>query len=243
MAHRLAGRLIAALILLMAGCAAASADVVATYETHVGRRVIEAAANGWGRIEEYPPGAAATPAIYTLTTPKGRNLRVMSHKGGWIVADWADYTAWLNRLWSPPGSTTPPSGRFVESGEEKIGAWTGTGYRMEGYCGAWRHFVVMRGPALETFGRVLRRNLLYAAKDRGPPDCERQAIDLMGEGVVLFVDDPEAKLAALEFRKIDPERFRLPSPVLSRAELFALLGADPAKSPVMTTPRAPGPPR
>jgi|GEM_PF-6962987 len=239
MVHRLLVRLLAPSILLATSCAA-PADVVATYRSTVGRRVIEVSDSGWGRIDEWPRGASAPLDDYDLTTPDGRNLRIFRHKGRRIVADSRDYDSWRRRSWQPTAPGAPPRSRFVADGEQKVGGWTGTAYRAVGdICGSWSHFVVMRGPEFERFGRVVRRNLLYGAKDRPSPDCELQAIDLIGTGILLWVDDPEITLEALEVRRIDPRRFRLPARPLSRAALFALLGADQPTNPVIVPPRAP----
>lgn len=210
---------------LLTGCDA-SADVVATYDTLISQRVMEASTDGWFRVEDLRPAEKA-PEVYFLTGPEGQHLRVFRHKGKWLVANAADFSAWLNRWPHPTPPTAPSRELFKATGEETVGVWKGVGYRIKGWCGAWTHIVVMRGKGLEVFGRALRRNLLAAAEERAPvPPCERQAIDLIGEGVVLFIDDPQVKLAKLEFRRIERARFKLPSKVLSRAELFALLGAD-----------------
>jgi hypothetical protein len=117
-----------------------------------------------------------------------------------------------------------PKGRFVEDGAQKVGEWTGTAYRMTGQsCQNWGRFVVKRGPGLEAFDRVMRSSLLYGAQERRPPPCELQAIDLIGAGVLLWIDFPETRIEKLEIRKIDPDRFRLPSQVLSRSALFEIL--------------------
>jgi hypothetical protein len=150
----------------------------------------------------------------------------------------------MRRSWPPTPPRPAPRSRFVPDGDQKVGEWTGTVYRAVGdICGSWSRFVVMRGPGLDIFGRVLRRNLLYGAKDRLAPHCELQAIDLIGTGIVLRVDDPEITLEALEVRRIDPGRFRPPARPLSRAVLFALFGADQPRNPVILAPRAPVSPR
>jgi hypothetical protein len=215
----------ALLLCLAAGCGSEPADVVATYRTHVGQRIVEAGANGWGRVEERGRGDSELGG-YTLTTPEGRNLVVTRRKEGWVVADAVDHMMWAQRDYPPPASPEP-EGRFVESGPHQVGAWTGTGYRMSaGYCGSWTRFAVLREPGLETFGRMLRRSLLHGARERRAPACELQAIELMGQGVVLWVDDPEMTLEKIERRSIDPGRFRPPSRTLSRDELFRLLDSN-----------------
>lgn len=218
-------RLLAPLLLpFAAGCEGSEpADVVATYKTFMGHRVIEAGANGWGRVEERIEGGPTELRPYTLTTPDGRNLVVTHRREGWVVADAVDHMAWARRN-SPPPAATEPKGRFVESGPQQVGAWTGTGYRMStGYCGAWTRIVVMHEPAFETLSRMVRRSLLYGARERAAPACELQAIELIGKGVLLSMDDPQMTLEKIERRPIDPARFRPPSPILSRAELFRLL--------------------
>lgn len=231
MDHRLLVRLLAPLILLVAGCGGASSDVVATYRTMNGiTTVVEAGADGWGRMEQRGSGPPTPLESYTLVTPEGRNLKVMLRQGRWIVAEFRDYDAWGKSDSRPPEPLPAPKGRFVEDGEQKVGEWTGTAYRMTTQtCQDWGRFVVKREPGLEVFGRVMRGNLLYGAKDRRAPPCELQAIDRIGEGVLLWIDSPETKLEKLEFRKIDPERFRLPSQPLSRSALFALLDAGRPK--------------
>ena len=182
------------------------------------------------------------PDRYTLTTPEGRNLVVTREKDGWMVADAIDHCCGRSVL--AAAEIPEPKGRFVESGAQKVGGWTGTGYRMStGSCGAWTRFVVLREPGLEAFGRMLRRNLLHGAKERGAPACEIQAIELMGQGVLLWVDDPEVTLEKLERRSVDPARFRPPSRILSRAELFRRLGADSPGSPAIVAPTRRDPPR
>ncbi len=237
MARILLPRLAAALLLACAaGCGAEPAGVVATYRTHAGQRVMEAGADGWGRIEDRGLAAAGEVGSYTLTTPEGRNLLVTRRKEGWVVADAVDQLIWEQRH-RRPLTTDGPRGRFVESGPHKVGAWTGTGYRMtEGYCGAWTRFAVLREPGLESFGKMLRRNLLYGARERRAPPCELQAIGLMAQGVVLWVDDPRVTLEKLERRPIDPARFRPLSRILGRAELFRLLdsGLPEGEVPVPT---------
>lgn len=224
MGRRFLVRLAAPLLLLAAGCGSASADVVATYKTPIGSFVLEASESGWGRMEEQRPGAPRLD-YYTVITPQGRNLRVMLHKGRWIVADWQDFHAWILGGSRPP-ATPAPKTHFVADGDQKVGQWTGTAYRSTGEsCRNWNRFVVMRGPGLEVLGKVFRANLVYGAEQRRAPPCELQAIDLIGQGVILWINDPETKLEKLESRKIDPGRFRLPSPPLSRSGLFALLSA------------------
>lgn len=238
-------RLLTLLLLLpcAAACGSEPADVVATYRTFVGHRIIEAGANGWGRVEERIRGGASELNPYTLTTPDGRNLVVTHGREGWIVADSVDRMAWERRR-GPAPVRTEPRGRFVESGPQKIGAWTGTGYRMsEGYCGAWTRFVVMRDPGFEALSRMMRRSLLHGAKERSAPACELQAIELMGQGIVLWVDDPEMILEKLERRRVDPARFRPPSPILSRAELFRLLDSSLPKGGGDKPPTVREPPR
>jgi hypothetical protein len=233
MAHPLLVRLLAPLILLVAGCGGgdASGDVVATYKIAAATTlVVEASESGWGRMEQSGPGHPSPLDNYTLVTPQGRNLRVMLHKGQWIVAEYADYHAYIQRDSGPPPITIPPKARFVEDGDQKVGEWTGTAYRVtEQSCHSWSRFVVMRGPGLEVFGRVMRSNLHYGAKDRHAPPCELQAIDLIGQGVMLWIDFPETKLEKLEYRKIGLGRFRLPAKPLSRSALFALLDAGRPK--------------
>jgi hypothetical protein len=233
----------AAMVMPTAGCAA-GADVVATYRYTIGHVRIEASATGWGRIESWSDGKR--PDGFELVTPAGRNLHVFQLNGRWIVGNSADYTEWTLRNWHPRQSL-PPDGHFVKTGEEKIGAWTGTGYtmrtgkddRLRGYCGSWSHLVVLSEPGLEGFGRVMSKNLRYANGREAPPPCYLQAVALMGKGVTLFVDDPQMQLETLERRRVDPARFRPPSRVLSRAELFALLNA--AHPDVPTTIVAPPP--
>lgn len=236
MGHPSLVRLLAPLILLVAGCGRAPGDIVATYKATNGTLIIEADEGGWGRIEQTYPGA---PPLnnYTLITPQGRSLSVWLHQGRWIVADWQDRNAWNRQESGPPPSTSEPKGHFVEDGEEKVGEWRGTAYRMaRGSCNSWSRFVVMRGTGLDTFGRVMRAS--YGPKNRGAPPCELQAVDLFGEGVLLWIDFPETILDKLEYREIDSGRFRLPSPLLSRSELFALMEAA---KPRRTSALAPSP--
>lgn len=222
----LAGPIAALLLTFAAGCGAEPEGVVATYRTWAGQRTIEAGADGWGRFEDRGRGQTSEIDRYTLTTPEGRNLVVTRRKDGWIVADAVDQLAWDHRNWPPPAASEP-KGRFVESGPHKVGAWTGRSYRMsEGYCGSWTRFAVLHERGLEAFGRMFRRSMLHGAAERRAPPCELQAIELMAQGVVLWVDDPEVTLEKLERRTIDPARFRLPSKILSRDELFRLLDSD-----------------
>lgn len=233
MPARLPFGLSAALILLASGCDAsvdASADVVATYKTSISTMVVEASESGWGRLEHRASGDPAAPGSYTIVSPQGDNYRVMLHKGRWIVADWHDYNAWVHRDARRPDAGPSPKTRFVEDGEQKVGQWKGTAYRAEGQgCDNWSRFVVMRGPGHEVLGRVFRANLVHGAKDRQAPPCELQAIDLMGQGVLLWIDYPEAQLEKLESRQLDPGRFRLPAKPLSRPALFALLDSGRPK--------------
>lgn len=238
-------RLCAPLTLLAPGCGA-SADIVATYKTTAGTMVIEASEDGWGRLEQKSSGTPASLDNYTIVSPQGANLRVMLHKGRWIVADWRDYQAWIQRDSPAPEISSPPKSRFVEDGEQKVGRWSGTAYRSQGQsCHNWNRFVVMRGPGLDRFGRVMRSNLVHGAKDRQAPPCELQAIDLIGQGVMLWIDFPETTLEQLESRNIDPGRFRLPAEPLSRSALFALLDAGrpkqgaPASRPTVRETRPP----
>jgi hypothetical protein len=100
----------------------------------------------------------------------------------------------------------------------------------------------MRASGFEAFGRAIRDSVLYPVKDRAPPACFVQAARLMGEGVPLLADDPMQTLETLERRKNDPARFRLPSRVLTRAELAAAYKmAYPGSNlpPVLTTPTPP----
>lgn len=248
---RLLVLLLAPSSLLIAGCGA-SADVVATYKFGGGLRVIEASASGWGRIQDWRDGKPEEG--YGLTTPQGQNLEVFRLQGRWIVADAKDRTD-LMRAGMPRPKASPIEGRFFETGEEAVGQWTGTAYTMQStsdnkrprQCGSWSHFVVMHGAGLEVFGRVLRNNLRYATKDSDPSPCQVQAEDLMGKGVPIFVDDPTIILEKLERGKIDPARFRLPSRLLTRAELVVALKAaypvsnDPPR--ITTIPPPKGPPR
>lgn len=239
MLRRLIVGSLAGVALLLAGCGA-SADVVATYRVGGGVRIVEAAASGWGRVEDRSGGAPLEE--YELITPAGHILVVFRLNGRWHVADSHDRFAWRLRPPRRPKSP-PPEGVFVSTGEEKVGAWSGTGYTMRAQggtgrptnCGSWTHIVVMHGPGLEAFGRVLRNNLRYALGGQGAPPCHFHAVDLIGQGVVLSLDDPPTTLERLDRRTIDPARFRLPSRLLTRAELFALLDAAYPEAP-------PGPP-
>lgn len=214
---------------LLLAASGASGDVVATYDTGIGRRVMEASADGWFRSEDRPLRHKGDPQIYFLTNPQGERLRVFRREEQWVVAMEADYSAWQNRL-RAPSPDHQHKRMFVATGAEKVGSWTGTAYRIQGQCRAWSRIVVMRGPGLRVLGRALRRDLLAAAATEAGPmlPCFRQAIDLIGEGVVLSVDDPPVKLETLELRKIDPIRFKLPSRPLSRAALFEMMEGDSA---------------
>src|SRR3954464_9843872 len=175
------------LTLCLVACSA-SADVEATYSTSFGTRLIEVGSSGWLRVEDRAIAARGADESYSLTSPEGRNFTVFRHGGKWIVAGSRDFTDWLNRAWHPMFHVDPPEGLFAPTGEERIGAWTGTAYKMKHACGSWSHIVVMRGRGLDVFGKGLRRNFLAAAPAPLPP-CERQAIDLIGSGVPLFFDD------------------------------------------------------
>lgn len=234
---RLFLRLAAPLALLLAGCGA-SADVVATYKVASNHLVIEVSASGWGRLQDWSDTAPARD--YSLVTPKGRVIDIFDLKGRTIVADAADRFA-MNH----PGAPTPEPPRggelFVESGQEKVGAWTGTGYRIKRGCGAWSHIVVLHAPGLEAFSRVVRDSVLYLARYRPPEACFVQALNLIGKGALLYADFPPQTLEKLEHRKIDPARFRPPSRILTRAELFAAFKeAYPgSKDPPIMTPWPP----
>ena len=203
--------------------------------------VVEVAPNGVGRIGMRPYGSKALTESYGLVTAQGQNLDVRRRNGVWLVADAIDYSNYLRRGGSP---RTPPSlsnGSFRAMGTERVGKWTGTHYVLSEKPHAYEgpsDIVVMTNTKFARLGRVLGANYLYSMRGLPfePPKHIRQMADLFALGVPLRVGDMTIK--ELETRKSDASRFRPPSQLLSKDELYRVLDADrPKGPPIVTVPK------
>jgi hypothetical protein len=201
---------------------AGGADVVATYRVgNAYDEIDEASADGWLRIDYRFDNGEYFPS-YVVGTPDQRFFRVFKRDGRWFAADVRDYGAWMRRqIGAEIIHAKPTLELFEKAGEEKVGAWTGTAYTIAHGCGRWRHLVVMHGNGGEVLGRALRASFWSAIKQKQHPNpCELQALDLIASGTLLRLE--EQVLSKLETRRLDRARFRLPGPVLTREQLFAL---------------------
>lgn len=229
--------------MLAATTCQSATGIVATYRKW-GNMVltVEVDERGYGRMEEHLDGAGPSSNNYSLVMPGGRTITVMRKEAllgrewgtGWIVMDSLDYRAWLERRLRPLPNTAE-QGPFREAGEAHIGQWTGTRYVLTvrpGTSVEIGELVVLRRPDLVPLGRLLAENSLNAWRGDAMarlPAYQRDMARLMAQGAPLKVGD-HFTLVSLERRKVDRSRFRPPSRVLTRAELFRVLDPRPASN-------------
>lgn len=201
---------------------AGASDVVATYRVgNAYDEIDEVSADGWMRIDYRLNSGEFFPS-YVVGTPDQRFYRVFKQDGRWLAADVRDYGAWMRRQTGTQiVHASPTAELFEKAGEVTVGTWTGTAYTIAHGCGRWRHLVVIPGKNAKVLGRALRAAEWSAIREKQHPNpCELQALDIIGSGTLLRLE--EQVLSKLETRHIDRARFRLPGPVLTREQLFAL---------------------
>ena len=225
-------RLFLILIALIALPAPAAADIKARYDGAGGSAaLLEVNDKGEARL-----GGVGTDS-YSLFIAGGDYV-VLEHGGAPAAARYEDFKAAIDAIVMKPmrdvlGRETPrprppaPS-PLIETGRAEVGAFAGRRFEWPGGAGERRAYaIVSDAPELRPLGppmaKLLMRMPTFEESIGGARPAALDALAAMLGSVALLKLDEQFALAEVSFDPVPEERFRLPSKILNREEVAAML--------------------